>query len=147
MEIIDVIINEYRKWPILKVGIEKDQAATMLLPGLEMRMRQMGLYIPIDLIPIHMGGMKPEQQILALGPLLEQDKLWFSEQCTEREEMFREFSRFRKYAHDDICRAVSLQMFYRHHGYRPEMEPNPDPVPIGGAMVYGDGEIGAGLVG
>lgn len=148
-EIIEAIIQCYRKWPVIRVGIEKDQASAMLLPGLEMRMRSMGLYIPIDMIPIKYSGMTPMQQILALGPMLEQEKLWFSLQCTHLEEMFREFSRYPKYAHDDICRAVSLQIFYRHHGYRPELEPGMnEPVPIGGVGVCGmDAEIGAGICG
>jgi predicted phage terminase large subunit-like protein len=146
-EIIEEIIKQYRRWPVVRVGIEKDQAANMLAPGLEMRQRELGLYIPVDLIPVKLKGMHPEQQILALGPLLEQHKLWFCQSANHLEECFREFSRFPKYSHDDICRAVSLMNFYRHHGYRPELAPQPEPVQIGGAMVYGDGEIGAGIVG
>jgi predicted phage terminase large subunit-like protein len=146
-EIIEQIIQCYRRWPVHRVGIEKDQAASMLAPGLEMRYRQMGLYIPVDLIPIKYGGMYPEQQILSLGPLLEQHKLWFASSCHDLEEMFREFSRFPKYAHDDICRAVSLMAFYRHHDYRPELAIEPEPVEAGGAPVYDDGVLGAGIIG
>jgi hypothetical protein len=87
------------------------------------------------------------QQIMAMGPLLEQSKLWFCASCTDLEELFREFSRFPKYHHDDICRAVSLMAFYRNHGYRPELAPDPEPVLVHGAQTYGDGEIGAGIVG
>jgi hypothetical protein len=119
----------------------------MLAPGLEARQRELGLHIPIDMVPIKYGGMHPERQILSLGPLLEQNKLWFVQSAQHLEEAFREFSRFPKYAHDDICRAISLLMFYRHHGYRPELAMEPEPITIGGAMVYGDGEIGAGIVG
>lgn len=146
-DVIDQIILQYRRWPVHHVGIEEDQAARMLMPGLEMRERQIGIHIPVDLIPIKFGGMAPMQQILALGPLLEQHKLWFSSSANNLEECFREFSRYGKYAHDDICRAVSLMSFYRSHGYRPELAPDPEPVQIGGAQVYGDGMLGAGIVG
>lgn len=145
-EVITAIMQTYRKWPICRVGIEKDQTVAMLMPGLEMAQRAIGLHIPIDFIPLHYGGMRPMQQIMALGPLLEQGKLWFNASCTDLEEMFREFSRFPKYAHDDICRAVSLQAFYRGSGYRPEFAPNPEPVLVHGAQVYGDGVCGAGIV-
>jgi predicted phage terminase large subunit-like protein len=146
-EVINKIIETYRKWPVCRVGIEKDQATTMLMPGLEMKQREFGLHIPTDLIPVHYGGMRPMQQIMAMGPLLEQSKLWFCASCTDLEELFREFSRFPKYHHDDICRAVSLMAFYRNHGYRPELAPDPEPVLVHGAQTYGDGEIGAGIVG
>lgn len=145
-EVIEQILETHRRWPVVRVGIEKDQASSMLLPGLEMRMRQLNRHIPIDMIPVKYGGMRPIQQIMALGPLLEQNKLWFCASCTDLEEMFREFSRFPKYHHDDICRAVSLMSFYRNHGYRPELAPNPEPVQIHSAQVYGDGECGAGIV-
>jgi len=144
-EIIEQIISHYRRWPIFRVGIEKDQAASMLAPGLELRYRQMGLYIPVDFIPVKLNGMHPEQQILSLGPVLEQNKLWFCSSAMYLDEMFREFSRYPKYAHDDICRAVSLLCFYR--GYRPELATEREPVNIGGAQIYGDGECGAGIVG
>lgn len=146
-DVIEEILRQYRRWPVHHVGIEQDQAARMLLPGLEMRQRQMGLHIPIDMIPLKYGGMAPVQQILALGPILEQHKLWFVDSAQNLEECFREFSRYPKYAHDDICRAISLMAFYRNHGYRPELAPDPEPVVIGGAQVYGDGELGAGIVG
>lgn len=147
-QVIEEIIKCYRKWPVRRVGIEKDQATTMLMPGLEMRQRELGnLRIPIDLIPVHFGGMRPMQQILAMGPLLEQNKLWFATSCTDLEELFREFSRFPKYSHDDICRAVSLAAFYRNHGYRSELAPDAEPVFVGGAVAYGDDPIcGAGIV-
>jgi len=146
-EIIEAIIQFYRKWPICRVGIEQDAASRILLPGLEIRQRALGVHIPIDLIAVKLNGLAPEQQIMALGPLLESDKLWFSQSSDHIDEMFREFSRFPKYANDDICRAVSLLMFYRQHGYRPELAPEPEPVDIGGAQTYGDGELGAGIVG
>lgn len=146
-EVIEKIIECWRKWPCHRVGIEKDQAAAMLAPGLELRQRQMRLYIPLDMIPVKLKGVHPQQQILALGPLLEQNKLWFCQGMEQLDECFREFSRFPKYVHDDICRAVSLLSFYRNHGYRPELAPDPEPVYVGGAQVYGDGEIGAGIVG
>jgi predicted phage terminase large subunit-like protein len=145
-EIIQAILQTYRKWPVCRVGIEKDQASAMLMPGFEMAERSIGLHVPIDLIPVKFGGMAPTQQIMALGPLLEQNKMWFSASCTDLEEMFREFSRFPKYHHDDICRAVSLMAFYRNHGYRPELAPDPEPVLVHGAQTYGDGECGAGIV-
>lgn len=146
-QVIEQIIQSYRKWPVCRIGIEKDQAANMLAPGLEARQRELGLYIPVDMVPVKFGGMHPERQILSLGPLLEQNKLWFCLSATHLEEAFREFSRFPKYRHDDICRAVSLLMFYRHHGYRPELALEPEAVQVTGAQVYGDGEIGAGIVG
>lgn len=143
--IIEEIIRHYRRWPVARVGIERDQAANALAPGLEFRYRQMGLYIPVDFIPVKLNGMFPEQQILSLGSLLEQNRLWFCSSAAHFDEMFREFSRYPKYVHDDICRAVSLLVFYRSH--RPELPPDPEPVSIGGAIVYGDGKIGAGIVG
>lgn len=144
-EIIENIIQFYRKWPICRVGIEQDSASRILAPGLESRQREMNIYIPIDLIAVKLNGLAPEQQVLALGPLLETEKLWFCRSSQHIDEMFREFSRFPKYAHDDICRAVSLLMFYRHHGYRPELAPNPEPIDIGGAQTWGSGEGGAGI--
>jgi predicted phage terminase large subunit-like protein len=146
-EVIEAIIQTYRRWPICRIGIEQDQAALMLAPGLEMRQRAFGLHIPTDYIPVKLKGMAPQQQILSLGPLLEQDKLWFASTCAHKDEMFREFSRFPKYVHDDIPRAVSLLQFYRHHGYRPEMTSDPEPVTLTNVGWYGDGEIGGGLVG
>lgn len=144
--IIDEIIRQWRKWPIYRMGIEQDLATRMLFPGLEMRQRQLGCHIVTDLIPLKLSGMGPTQQIIALGPLLEQNKLWFSAQCENLEECFRELSRYPKYAHDDIARALSLLLFYRNHGYRPELMPDAEPVYVGGAMTYEDGECGAGIV-
>lgn len=144
-EVIEQIIQSYRKWPVKRVAIEKDQAVNMLAPGLEARQRALGLYIPIDLVPLKYGGMHPERQILSLGPLLEQNKLWFTASAQHLEEAFREFSRFPKYRHDDICRAVSLMMFYRQHGYQPDLAMEPLAVEVTGAQVYGDGECGAGI--
>jgi len=76
-----------------------------------------------------------------------QGSLFFSADLPFLENLYVEFSRYGGgNAHDDICRAVSLLLRYRGMGISPVVNQF-EAVEIGGAQTYGDGEIGAGLVG
>lgn len=146
-EIIDNLILSWRKWPVARVGVEKEKGTSLLGPGLHAKMIEQRIQIPMDMIPVKNTKDGTVNEILALSPLLQQNKLWFVAGCSFLPELFLEFSRFPKYAHDDIPRAVSLLLFYRNMGFRPELMPaGQEPVAIGGAMTYGDGECGAGIV-
>jgi predicted phage terminase large subunit-like protein len=146
-EIIDNLILSWRKWPVYRVGIEKEKGTALLGPGLHAKMLEQRIQIPLDMIPIKNTKDSVVNDILSLSPLLQQNKLWFVAGCSYLPELFLEFSRFPKYAHDDIPRAISLLLFYRNMGFRPELMPAYSESPqIGGAMVYGDGMCGAGIV-
>jgi len=144
-EIINQLIASWRKWPISRVGVEKKKLS-MLGPGLHARQLEQRISIPIDPVK-DQSAEEQNTQILSLSPLLEQNKLWFVSSCSFLNEAFMEFSRFPKYAMDDIPRAISLLLHYRAMGSRPDMQSQPIEMTIGGAMSYGDDPVcGAGIV-
>lgn len=142
-DIIHNLIASWRKWPVTRVGMEKKKAG-LLGPGLHARQIEQRITIPLDYIK-DFSTEEQNTQILALSPLLQQNKLWFVSGSAFLNELFMEFSRYPKYAMDDIPRAISLLLYYRAMGFRPEISPQ-STVEIGGAMTYGDGECGAGIV-
>jgi len=143
-EIIQQLILSWRKWPVQRVGLAKKES-TVLGPGLYARQLEQRISIPIDQMK-DFSGDDQSNQIVSLSPLLEQHKLWFVSSCSYLQEAFMEFSRFPKYAMDDIPRAISRLLYYRAMGFRPDASQQPTEVVIGGAMTYGDGECGAGIV-
>lgn len=145
-EIIDQLIDSWKRWPVARVGVEKEKGTALLGPGLHAKLQELRISMPMDLIPIKHTKDSVVNEILSLSPLLQQHKLWFASSCNYLSEMFTEFTRYPKFEHDDIPRAVSLLLFYRAMGFRPELQSPMEPVSIGGAMTYGDGECGAGIV-
>jgi hypothetical protein len=110
-------------------------------------MRDLRLQIPIDWIKVLRRKDSVVKEVLSLSTLLSQGKLWFVDSLPFLPELYMEFSRFGKYSHDDICRAVSMLQFYIGKSNSQEVPRETEPVEIGGAMVYGDGLLGAGIVG
>lgn len=144
-QIIDQLIDSWKRWPVNRIGV-KERGSAMLIPGLHAKQMELRLQIPTDLINVSEHEDKVSSEILALSPLLQQNKLWFVAGCSFLAEAFLEFTRYGKYERDDIPRAISLLLYYRAMGFRPELQAPQEAVQIGGAMTYGDGECGAGIV-
>jgi predicted phage terminase large subunit-like protein len=144
-QIVDKIIECWRKWPLQREGIEGISGSPLLMPGLTARMRDLGLMIPIDWIQVKRRSQSVVNEILSLSTLLQQGKLFFVNTLPHLQELYVEFSRYGKYSNDDICRAVSLLLFYLGKGQQMTVQAQ-DPPEIGGATTYGDGECGAGIV-
>jgi len=146
-QIIEKVIESWRKWPIQREGIEAISGSPLLLPGLTARTRELGLMIPIDWIQIKRKPQSVVNEILSLSTLLQQNKLFFVNTLPHLQELYVEFSRYGKYTHDDICRAISLLLFYLGKGQQMTVQ-SQEPVEIGGATAMGmDSEIGAGIIG
>lgn len=156
--IIDKFIEAWRKWPLQRQGIEKAAGHPLLMPGLNARMRDLGIQIPIDWIDIKRSKDSTVKEILSLSTLLHQGKLWFvsTPEATVQTaaaplphlaELYVEFSRYGKYSHDDICRAVSMLLFYIGKGQNVAPQNMYETVEIGGSQTIGmDSECGAGIV-
>ncbi len=69
-EIIDNFISAWKKWPIQRMGIEEAVGTTLLGPGLNMRMRELGLMIPVDWLKVGNKKNGPANEILSLATLL-----------------------------------------------------------------------------
>jgi hypothetical protein len=69
-QIIDNFIAAWKKWPIQRMGIEEAVGTTLLGPGLNMRMRELGLMIPIDWLKVGNKKNGPANEILSLATLL-----------------------------------------------------------------------------
>lgn len=145
-EIIDNLIYCWRKWPVMRVGLEQKKATALLGPALHARQMEQRIAIPID-FQKESTEEEFQNQVLSLSPLLLQNKLWFVSECSHLQDLFLQFSRFPKFGLDDIPKAVARLLNYRAMGFRPELNPQQaQEFTIGGAMTYGDGECGAGIV-
>jgi predicted phage terminase large subunit-like protein len=144
--IINKFVEAWKKWPLQRQGIEKAAGHPLLGPGLSAKMRDLGILIPVDWIKVPRSKDSVINEILSLSSLLQQGKLWFVDSLPYLAELYVEFNRFGKYTHDDICRAVSLLLFYLGKAQVLENPRELEPVEIGGAMAYGDAPCGAGIV-
>lgn len=145
-EIIDNLIYCWRKWPVMRVGLEQKKATALLGPALHARQMEQRIIVPIDM---QKEPTEEEMQnhVLSLSPLLLQNKLWFVSECSHLQELFLQFSRFPKFGFDDIPRAVARLLYYRAMGFRPEVAQQPQEFSLGGAMSYGEEPVcGAGIV-
>lgn len=97
-----------------RVGIEEAGGARLLLPALEMLMRQYRKHFNLDWIVASSLKSKTER-VGGIQPLLKNDRIYFSAGINPEvmAELKKQFTKFPKYSHDDIPDAVSMLLNYR----------------------------------
>jgi hypothetical protein len=126
------------------MAFEKAAGTELMHPGLVMLARDRRIQLPpIDWIPTS-PYVKKVMRIGALHPLLTENMLWFSSSIECRDDLQKEFTRFPKYSHNDIPDAISILLHYR--GAVDIAAPD-DQVVVTSSRVYGDGTLGAGIIG
>lgn len=144
-QLVDVIIGSYQKWGLIRrIGIEASAGAPLLQAAIDMKARNLRTYLPVDWLKVkNFKGSKLER-ISSLEGLLQAGKLWFRAGLTNYESMLMEMTRFPKYKNDDIPDAISMLLNYRT---MMDYDFEPAEVEFAHAKVYGDGELGCGIVG
>lgn len=142
-QLVNAIVTTNAKYRPARMGIEKAGGSVLLAPALDIKAREMKMYLPIEWIKVNPNKTKIER-VSALESLLRQNKLWFVTGMNNKEDMLNEFTRFPKYSHDDIPDAIAILV----ENYRTRIEPEyaDDKVEIIMAPDYYN-ELGAGLVG
>lgn len=151
-QLIEQLIQFWYKWPISRVVFEDKRRQRLLEAGLNAKLREVRLSMPIDWVKF--GGSQQTEddlinQVLALEPLLRSKQLWFHKELPHLTNLYLQFSRFPKFKLRAIPFAISRLMHYRKNA-----------ATVGNQAVYGselyspsiswdtvDPELGAGLVG
>jgi predicted phage terminase large subunit-like protein len=143
-EIVQQFFRLLTKWRPTRVGIEEASGSPLLAPALYQYSRDHQIYMPLDWLKLKKTKGAKEQRIAGLLALMEEDRLYFSASCPNRDEMFKQFIRFPRYKHNDIPDAISMLLEYRN---TVDINWPDDRIEMVSAPIFGDGELGAGIVG
>lgn len=139
----------YLKWRPARIAIEKAAGSELLSPGLAAYGAEHGLTPTIDWV-------KPQgpksSRILALDPLLREERLWFAAEISEYNQLCAELTSVSPKSlprHDDLADALALAARYRA---AVDADIPALAVPLGGVAPHPlfDGDtnvLGAGLIG
>lgn len=105
--LIDEIINAYIKYNPRSVKIEKTSFVRGLMPGLRKECEKMGLYIPVEEVPVSNRLAKTEKIIKTLQPLYKNGHLKFLDNLSKKNELLEEFKKFPAWERNDILDALS----------------------------------------
>lgn len=112
----DIVLRFYdvlMKWHPQRIAVEDSGGSQLLAPGLASFAAEHGLTPVIDWVKP--TGPK-QNRVLALDPLLREDKLWFSAEATEYAELTTELTAFGQKStprNDDLADALALLARYR----------------------------------
>ncbi len=106
--IIEAIFTGHKKWYLRKIGLDDKNGPILLGPGLESKMQEHRMYLPIEYLPCRMNEDMRIKSVEALVPLLKTEKMFFSADLPCYDQMLLEFTRFGKYKHAGIPYAVAM---------------------------------------
>ena len=112
--IVNAIISGSQKWSINRIGIEDAAGTRLLAPGLYAKMKELGIYLQIDWIPVSRQRGRKRLQVEGLEALLTNKKLWFAKEMSILPQLYTEFTRYPKYRYDDGPDAIALLEYYRN---------------------------------
>lgn len=143
-ELINAVCISTMKHKPIRIGIESAGGSKLAQPGLEAKAYQMRLHLPIDWLPVSNTKDAKYKRVMALQARAAQGRLFFLKGIPFEEQLITEFTRFPKYVHDDIPDAISL---LEHFRTMVDIQYPEGQVPFVAAPTFGDGLLGAGLVG
>lgn len=113
-QLVSAVVMFARKWRPSLVGIEESGGAKLMLPALEVLMRQMRMHINLDWIK-NSPTRKKRERIASLQPLFKFDNLYLSTMIPEehRAQLMKQLVKFPKFTHDDYPDAISMLLDYR----------------------------------
>jgi hypothetical protein len=113
-KIIDSTFTAHRKWCLRKIGFDDKNGPILIGPGIDSKMREQRVYLPIDYLPVPHSAEMRMKSVEALVPLLTSRKLFFSSDLPNYDQMLLEFTRFGKYRFAGIPFAIAtLAQNYR----------------------------------
>lgn len=107
-KIIDSILTAHKKWYVRRIGLDDKQGPILLSPGLESKMREHRLYLPVEYLPVKQAEELRMKSVEALVPLLAGGKMFFSADLPFYDQMLIEFTRFGKFKYAGIPYAVAM---------------------------------------
>lgn len=171
-KIIDATMVGHRHWSLRRIGFAAKKGELLVGPGLDARMRENRIYMPIEYIPLPDNRAMQQHMVESLPPLLGKlrtpteaevpGKLFFSNDMPHYDQMMLEFTRFPKYRYMGIPLAIATLAVHYRSAYQRMMSQVASPEPVGevyGAQHHGmfddmDGgggedcqELSAGIVG
>lgn len=105
--LIDEIIAAYTKYSPRSVKIEKTSFVRGLMPGLRKECEKLGLYIPVEEVPVSNRLAKTEKIIKVLQPLYKNGHLRFLDNLKKKNELIEEFKKFPAWERNDILDSLS----------------------------------------
>lgn len=138
--IIESIFKAHTKWYMRKIGIDDKNGPILLGPGLESKMQEHRMYLPIEYLPVKQSEDMRIKSVEALVPLLTTGKMFFSADMPCYDQMLLEFTRFGKYKHAGIPYAIAMLAGSFRSAYERMMSNVAQSDPIGevvGAAHYG----------
>lgn len=113
-DLVNAIVTQAVKWRPARVGIEAAGGSKLIQPALEIKSRDLNIWINLDWFKTSPTKHKKEV-IAALEPLLVSHKLYFSMAIPSPiiAEVFKQFMKFPKGKHDDAPDAIAGLLEYR----------------------------------
>jgi len=130
-KIIDSIFAAHRKWCIRKIGIDDRNGPILLGPGLESKMQEYRMFLPIEYLPTRLNEDMRIKSVEALVPLLKAEKMYFSADLPYYDQMLLEFTRFGKYKHAGIPYAIAMIAHHFRSAYERLMNRVASADPVG----------------
>lgn len=106
--IIDAIFTAHRKWYLRRIGLDDKNGPILLGPGLESKMREHRMFLPVEYLPIKNAQDLWMKSVEALVPLLMSGRLYFAADMPCYDQMLLELTRFGKYKYAGIPRAIAV---------------------------------------
>lgn len=121
--IINGIFSAHRKWCLRRIGIDDRNGPILLGPGLEQRMREQRVYLPVEFLPVRGSADMQLKSVEALVPLLSSGRMFFSADMPYYDQMLLEFTRFGKYKYSGIPLAVAMLAQHFRASYQRMQQP------------------------
>jgi hypothetical protein len=138
--VIEGIFAGHKKWYLRKIGLDDKSGPILLGPGLESKMREHRVYLPVEYLPIKQAADMRLKSVEALVPLLTSGKMFFSADMPCYDQMLLEFTRFGKYKYAGIPYAIAMLAGSFRGAYERMMNQVSQADPIG--EVVGAGHFG-----
>lgn len=113
--LVQMIAAQAIKWRPNKIGIEDSHGAKLIGPALDNIQRVIGRSFQIEWVPVPNNKHK-EDRIMALQPLLVQNRLYFSAGINPDvwKLVKKQFTKFPRATHDDAPDAIAQLLFFRN---------------------------------
>ena len=145
-KIIESIFTAHRKWYLRRIGVDDKNGPILLGPGIESKMREYRMYLPIEWLPCRMNEDMRIKSVEALVPLLKTEKMFFSADMPCYDQMLLEFTRFGKYKYAGIPYAAAMLAQHFRSAYERLMNQAAQSDPVGEVSCVGSYSMFSDLV-